>query len=249
MQVKTDPNVKAFTLIEMLVVVAIVMILAALLFPVTQQMIAASKRSACMSNLRGIGGALQLFVSEHDGKIMSRRMVSVNPTNGVEVTDWIWHRRLIDLGYVEANTPNKVDSSLFYCPSGRPSGPRDTRLVSNPQALQFRYGMRYWGVPGQPLRDDRLLPMAVITNLSRFFLVVDSQTPTLNTNGTQAYYVAQGQANWRISTGWHKGTANALFADGHVEAKNAEYFQNLHLEQGAYGGNQSNQAFVVWPGP
>jgi len=239
---------KAFTVVEMLCVVAIIVILAALLFPTARQMIDSSKRTKCMSNLRGIGGAIQMFVADHDGKILSRRLVSQNPNTGVEQSEWIWHRRLIELGYVPPDTANRIDSSLFYCPAGRPSGPNDTRLIPNPQRLQVRYGMRYWGLPGEPLRDDGLLPMVAITNPSKFFLVVDSHTPTIDNRGTQAYFVAQGEANWAVSTGWHKGIANALFADGHVESKDADYFRTLHLEQGQYGGNRGSQPWVVWEG-
>lgn len=57
---------KAFTLIELLVVIAIIAILAAILFPVFAQAKAASKRSACLSNLRQIGLANEMYLNDYD---------------------------------------------------------------------------------------------------------------------------------------------------------------------------------------
>jgi prepilin-type N-terminal cleavage/methylation domain-containing protein len=57
---------RAFTLIELLVVIAIISILAALLFPVFARAKAAAKQSACISNLRQIGNAITLYMSDYD---------------------------------------------------------------------------------------------------------------------------------------------------------------------------------------
>lgn len=57
---------RAFTLIELLVVLAIIAILSAILFPVFAQAKHASKRTACLSNLRQIGVANDLYTSDYD---------------------------------------------------------------------------------------------------------------------------------------------------------------------------------------
>ena len=56
----------AFTLIELLVVIAIIAILAAILFPVFAQAHERARMSACISNMRQIGGAMMLYVQDYD---------------------------------------------------------------------------------------------------------------------------------------------------------------------------------------
>ncbi|AIE83745.1 prepilin-type N-terminal cleavage/methylation domain-containing protein [Fimbriimonas ginsengisoli] len=57
---------KAFTLIELLVVIAIIAILAAILFPVFAQAKAAAKKTSCLSNIKQMGTAAQLYLGDND---------------------------------------------------------------------------------------------------------------------------------------------------------------------------------------
>lgn len=58
---------KAFTLVELLVVVGIIGLLAAILVPTLQQAQELTNRTVCMSNLRSINSAAMLYKSANDG--------------------------------------------------------------------------------------------------------------------------------------------------------------------------------------
>ena len=60
-------NCRAITLVEMLMVVAVIAILIALVFPVFGPVKAKSRETVCMSNLHQIGIALATYVSDYEG--------------------------------------------------------------------------------------------------------------------------------------------------------------------------------------
>jgi prepilin-type N-terminal cleavage/methylation domain-containing protein/prepilin-type processing-associated H-X9-DG protein len=58
-----------FTLIELLVVIAIIAILAAILFPVFAQAKQAAKKTSCLSNMKQLGIAENMYMTDNDGQI------------------------------------------------------------------------------------------------------------------------------------------------------------------------------------
>jgi prepilin-type N-terminal cleavage/methylation domain-containing protein/prepilin-type processing-associated H-X9-DG protein len=64
---------RAFTLIELLIVIAIIAVLAAVLFPVFAQAREKARQAACLSNLRQIGLAFAQYTTDYDSLLPDRR--------------------------------------------------------------------------------------------------------------------------------------------------------------------------------
>src|SRR5437016_6228983 len=60
------PFRRGFTLIELLVVIAVIAVLAAILFPVFAQVREKARQVGCLSNLRQVATAWNLYLSDYD---------------------------------------------------------------------------------------------------------------------------------------------------------------------------------------
>ena len=74
-----DETGRAFTLVELLVVMAIIALLAALLLPVLGRAKESARATVCLSNLHQIGIALQIYVQENNNKLPVMHDVSPDP--------------------------------------------------------------------------------------------------------------------------------------------------------------------------
>ncbi len=71
----------AFTLIEVLVVIAIISILAAILFPVFARAREQARRASCISNLKQMGLAIALYRGDYDGNNPHHRQCPDTPAD------------------------------------------------------------------------------------------------------------------------------------------------------------------------
>jgi prepilin-type N-terminal cleavage/methylation domain-containing protein/prepilin-type processing-associated H-X9-DG protein len=70
---------RAFTLVELLTVIGIIALLAALLLPALGRTKAEARATACLSNLHQVGIALQIYVQDNNNKLPVMRDVPTDP--------------------------------------------------------------------------------------------------------------------------------------------------------------------------
>ena len=94
----------AFTLIELLVVMAVIAILAALAVPAYTYALQMGRATACISNLRQIGIALNLYLADHNATMPTMQAARSSTSDSVPVID---------------NTLNRYagDPRVFACPA------------------------------------------------------------------------------------------------------------------------------------
>ncbi len=101
---------KGFTLIELMIVLVIIGVLLALLYPALQNTIEGAHQQRCANNIREIGAAMILYAKDNNGMFPNEETAGKN-----------FAQILVDDGYL----PN--DDSLFDCPSNPAIG-----TVANP---------------------------------------------------------------------------------------------------------------------
>lgn len=114
-------KVRAFTLVELLVVTGIIALLLAMLMPVMLQARQQSQTTECLSNLRQIGLAIQMYAGDNNGAMVPYCLFSSSSSSPMHDS---WATILIDGKYASAPDQTKssahssAGTSIFRCPSG-----------------------------------------------------------------------------------------------------------------------------------
>lgn len=205
-----------FTLVEILVVIAIIGILAALLFPSVKKAISSGNCAKCIGQMRQIGSAMQAYCNDNQGQL---------PRKNSPIWDMQIMKYLDQSGYNFEGVPSSGLSTsvplsaakIFKCPAdngARPAGfyPRSYSIMD----WTFNFAGNY----SQDLPADTPVRLQQLQAPSRSGILVEcpapapASGPTGNLLGHGNYYAGRALYNWSEI---HGRKSNILFADWHVE--------------------------------
>jgi prepilin-type N-terminal cleavage/methylation domain-containing protein/prepilin-type processing-associated H-X9-DG protein len=119
--IRVQSRRRAFTLVELLVVIGIIAVLVSLLLPALGKSREQARRVACLSNLKQIHFAMYEYALAHKDQVpIGWRMVTANPAkqfNSMLYSGTAQKFVLFGRLYVMGLMPSEQAASVFYCPS------------------------------------------------------------------------------------------------------------------------------------
>jgi prepilin-type processing-associated H-X9-DG protein/prepilin-type N-terminal cleavage/methylation domain-containing protein len=222
------PVLRAFSLTEMLVVIAIIVILVALLLPALAHAKSKSQAVACLNNVKQWGLATLLFTEESNDVFPYEG--NEGPITGFKnlrawynvVPEFMSSRSLADL-YAQGAAPLPKSRSVFSCPN-TVSKPPDSLTANN---AFFMYGFNCRLDPDDPDSEGHTW-----LHFNRSQVVQPSKTVLLGDNSESKYPTTSGV----YAPARHNKRANFTFVDGHSEAVHTNNYwrtksEDLHADE------------------
>ena len=208
---------RLFTLIELLIVIAIIAILAAILLPYLAKARLAAHRTTCATNLRQIGSALLLYAADAQDYLPQD-----DSNSGVGITwdEWLglgsYDGRRLTMDEAWAN-PQKIFqiNKLYQCPADRRMLENRRSYSANRSACYdyIRTDLRHGAFPGPVSMKVNRIPRPSGT------FAISERHSAGNLLGSDASCTVDYPYQQIPGNGveYHNGRVNWLFVDGHVD--------------------------------
>lgn len=203
------PFARGFTLIELLVVIAIISILAAILFPVFAQAREKARAIACLSNMKQIGTALQMYVQDNDERIFFRANCTFGRSGTIPYTAdnsnrW-WNQVM----------PYLKSASVFTCPSD--SSPTPSQDAQGDKSILRSY---IACAPAESLTLAQVAdPVDTMVVTEKSGSLTDSWIEPFNGDFGPDRTTPNPSHPWAVADR-HQGFFNCVFFDGHAREIN-----------------------------
>jgi prepilin-type N-terminal cleavage/methylation domain-containing protein/prepilin-type processing-associated H-X9-DG protein len=202
-----------FSLTEMLVVLAIMAVLAAILLPSLVRQQSAAAAAKCVGNLRSISAGLMAYAAENDGKLIPSAARGSTGLNGAGLN---WYRVLEPyMGHPQRSLDAPADLPWQQCPGKR------FPVVNN---LTVGYGWNFMNFGHDVLNSatwgrGENSRLSQVAQPARTIIIGDSQDEILPGQDFVHRYIYEGVTRMPRR---HSGRGNFLFLDGHVQALTPE---------------------------
>lgn len=218
--------VRAFTLVELLVVVAIIATLAGLLLATLSRVEARAHRTACLSNLKQFCIALQLYAGDHSDYIVPNMDGQNTPLGQTWVEGWLGlpGPDCTNTLYLQRSLLGSYlgGPKIWQCPSAEP-----ITLGNTTQARVRTVSLNCF--MGSPIKSPAATTYGKLAEITRpspadALTFLEERVETIN----DASFAIQWDFEEKNPAGWllrdkpeasHDDTGNLGFADGHVQSR------------------------------
>lgn len=234
-----------FTLVELLVVVAILVVVSSLLLPALARVKGKAHAAACVSNQRQLGVAFWLYCDEHDDAFPTG---AASSSVGAHPEDWIWWQVQTDSsgqavmrsGEGSALVPylGRYQSSSFRCPADRDALARELAWKQNMNGELYTYSYSLnahskQGMASYFSRDRSMMifnKLSAVVNPAQKIMLAEEKGGASDGPGSAFIDDGRWQPLGYPLTMRHAGKANVTFADGHVDSVRREFADQDHPE-------------------